>query len=172
MTESNRSASSKLVRDVVALGKKYSKSWLSESRTARVARTAQACARWRIEIGALRWKTSRLSHIVSCSPCFQEYAQLPPHVARCPRDSDNSGFSGGAAMLFVTARFAWNTRAATRRAFRKSTIDGSRLVAAKQHHPIAPFALRVDLASFSPTRGDAGDDSEKKSASPAEIAQS
>lgn len=58
-----------------------------------------------------------------------------------------------AAMLFLTARFAWN----------HTNRSGEPSVTAKQRTPnIAPFLLKVDLASFSPTRGDRGDDSEKK----------
>ena len=58
-----------------------------------------------------------------------------------------------AAMLFLTARFAWHY----------GRRSGEPSVAAKQRTPhITPFPLRVELASFSPTRGDAGDDSEKR----------
>src|SRR5437588_10995947 len=75
MTESNQSASSKLVRDVVALGKKYSK-------TAFPNPTRQGCPS-RSNLRAMASRDRRLtledlpvSHVVSCSPCFQEYAHF------------------------------------------------------------------------------------------------
>ena len=58
-----------------------------------------------------------------------------------------------AAMIFLTARFAWT----------HAHRSGEPSLAATQRTPhVAPFPLKVDLASFSPTRGNASDDSEKK----------
>src|SRR5437867_12828801 len=75
MTESNQPASSKQVRDVVALGKKYSK-------TAFPNPTREGCPN-RSTLRALAYRDRRLelkdlpvSHVVSCSPCFQEYLRL------------------------------------------------------------------------------------------------
>ena len=72
MTESNHSASSKLVRDVVALGRKYSK-------TAFPNPNREGCPN-RSTLRAMAYRDRRLtledlpvSHVVSCSPCFQEY---------------------------------------------------------------------------------------------------
>jgi hypothetical protein len=56
-------------------------------------------------------------------------------------------------MIFLTARFAWN----------HVHRSGEPSLAAIQQTPhIAPLSLKVDLASFSPTRGDSRDHSEKR----------
>ena len=75
MTESNHSASSKLVRDVVALGRKYSKTGFPNP-------TREGCPS-RSSLRAMAYRDRRLtledlpvSHVVSCSPCFQEYVHF------------------------------------------------------------------------------------------------
>jgi hypothetical protein len=162
MTESNHFTSSKLVRDVVALGRKYSKNGFPnpnrEGCPPRSSLRAMAYRDQRLVLGDLP-----VSHIVSCSPCFQEYA----HFRRMSfffRGIRIAAALGVAAMLFVAARFVWSH---TRRSGEPS-ISEEQL--AKQQPPVttkqqalpAASPLRVDLASFSPSRGDAKDDPEKK----------
>src|SRR6266536_2599173 len=75
MTESNQSVSAKQVRDVVALGKKTSK-------TAFPNPMREDCPN-SSTLRAMAYRDPRLtlkdlpvSHVVTCSPCFQEYARL------------------------------------------------------------------------------------------------
>lgn len=156
MTESNQSASSKLVRDVVALGKKHSK-------TAFPNPTREGCPS-RSSLRAMAYRDQRLtledlpvSHVVSCSPCFEEYA----HFRRMSVLFRGIQISAGSlvllAVIFVAARFAWNytTRRGESIISQKQRAAPQPPVATKQSTPlIAPLPIRVDLASFSPTRGD------------------
>src|SRR3984957_21319406 len=75
MSEFNRSASSKRVRKIVALGKKYAK-------TAFPNPTREGCPS-RSSLRAMAYRDRRLtlkdlpvSHVVSCSNCFQEYTRF------------------------------------------------------------------------------------------------
>ena len=75
MTKSNQSVSAKQVRDVVALGKKT-------SRTAFPNPTREGCPN-SATLRAMAYRDRRLtsndlpvSHVVTCSPCFQEYVKL------------------------------------------------------------------------------------------------
>src|SRR5215475_14166651 len=75
MTKPNQSVSTKQVRDVVALGKKTSK-------TAFPNPTREGCPN-SSTLRAMAYRDRRLtltdipvSHVVTCSPCFQEYVRL------------------------------------------------------------------------------------------------
>jgi hypothetical protein len=67
------------------------------------------------------------------------------------------------AAVFMTARVAYKrTGTGAPTISRRQTTDRPE-VAANHHIPlVAPFSLNIDLASFSPTRGDAEDGSSKK----------
>src|SRR5438046_10242165 len=75
MADSNQPVSSKQVRDVVALGRKCSKTAYPNSKR-------KGCP----DLSTLRAMANRnrrliltdlpLSHVVSCSPCFQQYLRL------------------------------------------------------------------------------------------------
>jgi hypothetical protein len=163
MTHFNQSTSSKLVRDVVALGRKYSKTGFPnpnrEGCPPRSSLRAMAYRDQRLVLGDLP-----VSHIVSCSPCFQEYAHFR-RMSLLFRGIRIAVALGVAAMLFVAARFVWNH---TRRSGEPNISEGQLakqqppVTTKQQAPPTAPSPLRVDLASFSPSRGDAKDDSEKK----------
>jgi hypothetical protein len=151
MTESNRSMSSTLLRGIVALGRKHSKTGFPNPD--RVGCPNNSTLR------AMAYRDRRLTledlpaaHVVSCSPCFEKYEEFR-RISLLVRGIKITAASiAVAAMIFLTARFAWN-----------HTHRSEPSVTAKQRTPhIAPFLLKVDLASFSPTRGDSGDDSEKK----------
>ncbi len=163
MTESNHFTSSKLVRDVVALGRKYSKSGFPNPNRV-------GCPK-RSSLRAMAYRDRRLkledlpaSHIVSCSPCFQEYAHFR-RIAFFVRGLRVAGAALGAVIvIFVMARFVWHhTR-------REAPIIAEKLGAKRQSPrrteqqaaPIAPVAVTVDLASFSPGRGDANDGTKEK----------
>ena len=75
MAESNQPVTPKQVRDVVALGKKASK-------TAFPNPTREGCPN-SSTLRAMAYRDRQLSlndipvsHVVSCSPCFQEYSRL------------------------------------------------------------------------------------------------
>src|ERR1700728_4386411 len=156
MTESNQFASSKLIRDLVALGKKHSKSGFPnpnrEGCPSRSSLRAMARRDRHLALGDMP-----VSHIVGCSPCFTEYA----HFRRM--SFLWRGLRLTAASLAVLA-----TLFAATRLFRNST-DRSRKEGASEKHvdrqpsrpltkhtvtPAAPCLVRVHLSSFSPTRGD------------------
>ena len=151
MTESNRSTSSKLVRDVVALGKKYARAGFPNP-------DREGCPS-PASLRAMAYRDRRLTlkdlpalHVVTCSPCFQQYSQLR-RKARVVRGIRlTTAALAVAAMIVLAIRFTWShTRGVEQRA-----------VSPKQAAPTAPVRLKVDLVSFSPTRGGAENDSEKK----------
>ena len=152
MTESNRSMSSTLLRGIVALGRKHSKTGFPNPN--RVGCPNSSTLR------AMAYRDRRLTledlpaaHVVSCSPCFEKYEEFRRMSLLVRGIKITAASIAVAAMLFLTARFVWQY----------GRRSGEPSVAAKQRTPhITPFPLRVELASFSPTRGDAGDDSEKR----------
>jgi hypothetical protein len=158
MAESKQSSSSKLERDAVALGK-------TNSKTAFPNPNREGCPdRTRLRAMARRDRSLTLkdlpvSHVVSCSPCFREYTRFR-RILLLVRASQVT-----AALLAV---FAIGLLAV--RLVRNSPRDQSNssqvkplVVVEQTPHPIEPVPIRVDLASFSPTRGDdAKDDSGNK----------
>jgi hypothetical protein len=164
MTESNHFTSSKLVRDVVALGRKQSKTGFPNPRRVgcpnRSSLRAMAYRDRRLKLGDIP-----ASHVVSCSPCFQEYTQLR-RMAVFVRGLRIAGAAlGSAVVIFVMARFVWHH---TRRYEAPIIVEKqlakrqSRGKTSQQAPPIAPLAVTVDLASFSPSRGDGTDDRKKR----------
>jgi len=152
MTESNRSTSSKLVRDVVALGKKYARGGFPNP-------DREGCPS-PASLRAMAYRDRRLtlkdlpaSHVVTCSPCFQQYSQLR-RKARVVRGIRlTTAALAVAAMIVLAIRFTWShTRGVEQRA----------ITPRHAAPPAAALPYRVDLASFSPTRGDAQNDSEKR----------
>ncbi len=156
MTEFNHITSSKLARDVVALGRKYSKTGFPNP-------NREGCPN-RSRLRAIANRDKRLtlaelpaSHIVSCPPCFQEYERLR-RASLLLRGVRIAAVSLTAvALLFVTARFVWNHASPKI----NQTIT-KRLPTKRQQPHIVPVLLKVDLAAFSPTRGDGNAGSEKK----------
>ena len=156
MTELKQSVSAKQVRDVITLGKKYSK-------TAFPNPSREGCPK-PSTLRAMAHRDRRLalkdlpvSHVVNCSPCFQEYSRLR---RRCVLVRGIQGTAGSLivlAILFAAVRFAWNY---TRRNGEPNISHQHRAqpeprVAARQASPaVAPLAMTVDLAFFSPTRGE------------------
>ena len=107
MTESNQSVSAKQVRDVVALGKKYSK-------TAFPNPTRDGCPNFST-LRAMAYRDRRLSledlpvsHVVSCSPCFQEYARLRRMSVLMRGIQVTAASLVVLAVLFAAVRFVWN----------------------------------------------------------------
>jgi len=156
MTEPDHITSSKLARDVVALGRKYSKTGFPNP-------NREGCPN-QSRLRAIANQDKRLtladlpaSHIVSCSPCFQEYERLR-RASLLFRGVRIAAVSLTAvALLFVTARFVWNHASPKI----NQTIT-TRLPDKRQQPHNVPVPLKVDLAAFSPTRGDANASSKKK----------
>ena len=171
MTEPNQSVSVKQLRDVVALGKKYSK-------TAFPNPTRDGCPNFST-LRAMAYRDRRLSlrdlpvsHVVSCSPCFQEYARLRRMSVFTRGIQVAAASLVVLAVLFASVRFVWNyTRWRGEPSIsREHRAEPQPRVATKQAPPpIAPLALTVNLASFSPTRGDQAQDSAKKIHLPAKL---
>jgi hypothetical protein len=164
MTERNQSVSVKQLRDVVALGKKYSK-------TAFPNPTRDGCPNFST-LRAMAYRDQRLSlgdlpvsHVVSCSPCFQEYARLRRMSVLTRGIQVTTASLVVLAVLFASVRFVWNyTRARGEPSISHEHRSKPQPSVATQQAPprIAPLALTVNLASFSPTRGDQAKDSAKK----------
>ncbi len=140
MTESNRSASSTLVRDVIALGKKYAGAGFPNPNRVGCpnSSTLRAMA---YRVRRLRLQDIPASHIVRCSRCFQEYEEFRRIALIIRRIQITAASLAVAAMIFLTALFAWN----------HAHRSGEPSLAAIPRTPhIAPFPLKVDLAYFSP----------------------
>ncbi len=160
MTESNQSVSSKLMRDIVALGKKHSKSGFPNPNRAgcpnRSSLRAMAYRDRHCALGDLP-----VSHVVGCSPCFQEYAHFR-RMSFVLRGLQLTAASLAVlTMLLVATRFLRNhTGQSGQQSASERQPAGRPSGATKQPVPTAaPILLRVDLSSFSPTRGDATDES-------------
>ena len=163
MTESNQSVSAKHVRDVVALGKKTSK-------TAFPNPTREGCPD-SSTLRAMAYRDRRLtlndlpvSHVVTCSPCFQEYARLRRMSVLMRNIQVTAASLAVLAVLFAAVRVVWNyTRGRGEPSIsQKRRAEPQSRAASPQPPPVAPIAMTVDLASFSPTRGEEAKDSPNK----------
>lgn len=149
MTEPNHITSSKLARDVVALGRKY-------ARTGFPNPNREGCPN-QSRLRAIANRDKRLtladlpaSHIVSCSPCFREYEHLR-RAALLSRGVRIATVSlAVVALVLVTARFVWNHAGP-----KFDQAITKKLPARGQQPRVAVVPLKVDLAAFSRTRGDA-----------------
>src|ERR1700674_4027184 len=107
MTESNQSDSSKLVRDVVELGRKYSKTaFPNPTRTGCPSRSSLRAMAYRDR--RLTLEDLPLSHVVSCSPCFEEYVRFRRMSVLFRGIKITAGSLVALAVVFVAARFVWN----------------------------------------------------------------
>jgi hypothetical protein len=150
MAEYNQPVSSKQVRDVVALGREYSK-------TAYPNPSREGCPN-PSTLRAMAYRDRQLSltdlplsHVVSCSPCFQQYLRFRRTLVLV------RGLQVTAASLVVLGVLFAGVRVFHDRG--EPTISQkhsgeSPQIAAQQPPPIAPLAISVNLASFSPTRGE------------------
>lgn len=156
MTESNHITSSKLARDVVALGRKYAKTGFPNP-------NREGCPN-QSRLRAIANRDKRLtladlqaSHIVSCSPCFREYERLRRAALLSGGVRIAIVSLAAVALIFLTARFVWN------HAGRKIDQSITKKLPAKAPRPrIAPAPWKVDLAAFSPKRGDTNAEPERK----------
>ena len=155
MTHHRQFMSTKQMRDVVSLGKDY-------ARAACPNPTREGCP----NSSTLRAMAKRdpkltlgdlpISHVVSCSPCFEEYTRLRR------RFSFIHGIElAGASLvvlfiLFTAARSVWRSAHGHGETSISHVQQPKKLPSLSTDKPLptAPLAMTVDLASFSPTRGD------------------
>jgi hypothetical protein len=163
MTEPNHSTSSKLANDIVALGRKHSKTAFPNPKREGCPNRSilRAVAR---RDRRLTLKDLPASHIVSCSPCFQEYTSLRRSYVLWRGIQISAASVALAVVVFIGARFLWSRlgRSGETVAPEKQIAGTFPHRAHRQPPASAPILLKVDLASFSPTRGDGNDDSSKK----------
>ena len=164
MTESNHSASSKLVRDVVALGKKYSKTGFPNP-------NREGCPS-SSSLRAMAYRDRRLtledlpvSHVVSCSPCFQEYAQFRRMSVLVRGIQDNGGFSGRTRRLVRSGAICLEFHSRARRVEHFAGTPSSTATSCRGRAGSAAYCSACDdcrsgFILANPRRG--ANDSEKK----------
>src|SRR5712692_4143659 len=153
MAESNQPVSSKQVREVVALGRKCSK-------TAYPNPSREGCPNLST-LRAMAYRDHRLSltdlplsHVVSCSPCFQQYLRLRQTLVLVRGLQVTAASLVVLGVLFAAVRvFQDHAGRHSESTISKKHAGQSPQIAAQQPPPIAPLAISVNLASFSPTRG-------------------
>jgi hypothetical protein len=160
MTESNQATSSRLSRDVVALGRKQAKTGFPNP-------NREGCPNRSI-LQAMADRDPRLtlanipaSHVVACSPCFRDYTNLRRRVLLLRSVRITAASVTAAAAMFIAARLFWNPAHMVEPNLPKQRVAG-RSNTGRQSAATEPVPLRIDLASYSPTRGDANSDVAKK----------
>src|SRR6266496_258871 len=107
MTESNQPVSAKHLRDVVALGQKTSKAaFPSPMREGCPDSSTLRAMAYRDR--RLTLKDLPVSHVVTCSPCFQEYARLRRMSVLMRSIQVTAASLVVLAVLFASVRFVWN----------------------------------------------------------------
>jgi hypothetical protein len=164
MTEPNQSVSAKQVRDVVALGKKYSK-------TAFPNPTREGCPN-SSTLRAMAYRDLQLSlkdfpvsHVVTCSPCFQEYVRLRRMSVVMQSIRLTAASQVALAVLFAVVRFVLNYargRSEPGMSQERQAEPQPSAATPQTSSPIAPLAMTVNLAIFSPTRGEEAKVSQNK----------
>jgi hypothetical protein len=154
MTESIHSVPSKRLKELVAFGKKC-------SRTAFPNPKREGCP-GHASLRAMANRDQRLtledlpiSHVVRCSPCFQEYLRLRK-MSLFMRGLQITAASLVAIAVFVTAiRFVQNysnSRGAPSIAEQRRSQPQTSI--SSPQPSLARLPITIDLAVFSPTRGD------------------
>jgi len=156
MNEFNQSESIKLVREVIALGKKYSKtSFPNPAREGCPGRSSLRAMAYRDQ--QLNLNDLPVSHVVSCSPCFREYVHFRRMSVLLRGIQVTAASLVALAVLFAAVRFIWSYTGerSEPNISREKRTEHQPLVATEQPPPrTAAVPIRVDLATFSPTRGD------------------
>ena len=101
------------------------------------------------------------SHVVTCSPCFRDYTHLRRRALLFHGVRITAASLAAAAAIFIAARLVWNHTDKIEPHLPERQIAGRRNTA-RQSPPPEQVLLRIDLASYSPTRGDAKLDPDKK----------
>lgn len=154
MTEPNQPVSAKRASDVVAFGKKCSK-------TAYPNPDREGCPNLST-LRAMAYRDRRLSltdlplsHVVSCSPCFQEYLRLRRRSFLVHGLQVTAASLVVLAAVFIAVRFVrdYTGRRGELAISQKQGGEQPRVGTQQNPPAIAPLAISVNLASFSPTRG-------------------
>jgi hypothetical protein len=155
-TDDHPAISGKELKEVVAFGRTCSKNAYPNPSRAGCPDRARLRAMAHRD-PSLKLDDLPIAHVVRCSPCFQEYMHFR-HMVLFMRGLRITGASLALAVAFVTV---W--------LFVKGQIGGRSepslsqqkqlqpLSGADNTHsaaPVEPLAMKIDLASFSPTRGD------------------
>lgn len=161
MNPDDHLVSSKELKDVVAFGRKCSKTGFPNP-------TREGCPE-RARLRAMAHRDPRLTledlpfaHVVRCSPCFQEYLHLR-RLSLFMRGLQITAASLVVLAVFVTAGLF----------FRDRIVDHGEPGVSQQKqqraepqpnvvNPLPAVPIKIDLAAFSPTRGDEKEDSRKK----------
>ena len=164
MTEPNQSVSAKQVRDIVALGRKYSQTAFPNPTREGCpnSSTLRAMANRDRQLGL---KDLPVSHVVSCSPCFQEYARLRRMSVLVRGLQVTAASLVILAVLFSAARFVWNStreRGGSSISQEHRTQPQPNVAGQQAPPPIVPLEMTVNLGSFSPTRGEDAKDQTNK----------
>ena len=154
MTEPNQSVSAKQVRNVVALGKIYSKVSFPNP-------TREGCPNFPI-LRAMAYRDRRfslndlpVSHVVRCSPCFQEYGRLRRMSLLVRGIQVTAASLIALTVLFAALRLVRHYATGRGEPSISHGAEQQPTVAIQPTRPpIAPIAISVNLASFSPTRGE------------------
>ena len=159
MTERNQPVSDTQMRDIVALGKKYLKTASPNPERVGCPKTsilrAMACRDKRLSLEDLP-----IPHVVTCSPCYQEYMRHRRTAVFMRGLQVTAATLAVLAALFAVFFGVWNytsRRGQPSISQDQHTKPQERVSTKPITAPIVPLALTVNLAPFSPTRGeDAG----------------
>ena len=159
--------SAKELKDIVAFGRKCSK-------TAFPNPTRVGCPE-RARLRAMAHRDPRLTledlpfaHVVRCSPCFQDYLHFR-RMSLLVRGLQITAASLVVLAVFVTAvQFFKNHSSGpgepsvSQQKQQQRSEPQPNIVTPRPAVPAAPIPIKLDLAAFSPTRGDEKEDSQKK----------
>ncbi|PWU07403.1 MAG: hypothetical protein C5B51_10105 [Terriglobia bacterium] len=148
--------SSKGLKEVVAFGKKCSKNAFPNPSRAGCPDHARLRAMAQRD-PSLNLNDLPIAHVVRCSPCFQEYMRFR-HMLLLMRGLRVTGASLALALVFVTVWvFVKHQIGGVTEPSRSQQKQPQLLSGADHAHssaPLEPLAMKIDLASFSPRRGD------------------
>lgn len=153
--EQRQFKSNKLPRDLVSLGKKYARiAFPNPNREGCPSRSALRAMASRNPQPTLQHLP--ISHVATCSPCFMEYTRLRRRFA-IVHGIQVAGVSLAVfAILFGAMEIIWRFSRPTGEPSisRAHQTEKEPAVTSKDAPSIAPYVMTINLASFSPTRGE------------------
>jgi hypothetical protein len=155
-TDDDPAISGKELKDVVAFGRNCSKNAFPNPSRAGCPDRARLRAMAQRD-PSLKLDDLPIAHVVRCSPCFQEYTHFR-HMLLFVRGLRITGASLVLGVVFVTAwLFVKNQIGGRSEPSLSQQKQLQPLPGADNTHtatPVEPLAMKIELASFSPTRGD------------------
>lgn len=155
MNSDRRGVSSKELKHIVAFGRKCSKSVFPNPGRAGCPDRARLRAMAHRD-PSLRLDDLPITHVVRCSPCFQEYLHFR-RVLLCLRGLRITGATLVVGLVVVMGWLVVKNHAGGRGEPSLSQQQSQPMPATRNSRPpasVQPLTMKVDLASFSPTRGD------------------